>query len=237
MSELRRCLLAPWLLSIYRWQRFRWLSLGVIRRLEGSDFYSATLRDILDKYHGVRVGAYSYGECMIPGSFPPGVTVGRYVSVASDVRVFLRNHPFERLSLHPFFYNSHLGWLKEDSVSSGSLNIGHDSWLGERAIITPSCKHIGIGAVVGAGSVVTKDVPEFGIVAGNPARLIRYRFPEELRELIKASRWWEKSVDECALFIRHMTEPLLATSLHHPLLTNWSSTGAKQDSEETPLMS
>ena len=219
MNELRRCFLSPLLSRIYRWNRLRRFSLGMIRRLEGGEFYSATLREILAKYHGVTVGAYSYGECMIPGAWPAGVTVGRYVSIAPGVRVFLRNHPMERLSLHPFFYNRHLGWLKEDSIFTGSLEIGHDAWLGERAIITPSCRRIGIGALVGAGAVVTKDVADFAIVAGNPARVIRFRFTQEIRERVLESRWWEKSVSECALLMEHMIKPLLPDSTH-PMLAN-----------------
>jgi len=188
------------------------------QRLEGGEFYSSTQRIILEEYFGVRVGAYSYGECMIPGAFPRGVTVGRYVSVAPGVRVYLRNHPLDRLSLHPFFYNKHLGWLNTDSIVTGALEIGHDAWLGERVIITPSCRVIGIGAVVGAGAVVTKDVPDFAVVAGNPAKIIRYRFEQETREMIKASRWWERSAEECATLMTEMTVALADLPHRHPLL-------------------
>jgi acetyltransferase-like isoleucine patch superfamily enzyme len=164
------------------------------------------------------VGAYSYGEGLTPGTFPSGVTIGRYVSIASGVRVFLRNHPIERLSLHPFFYNSHLGFLKKDSIASGSLEIGHDAWLGERVIIAPGCTRIGIGAVVGAGAVVTKSVPDFATVAGNPARLIRYRFPENTRGIILASHWWELSVEQVVKHMLEMTKPIGDEPWQHPLL-------------------
>lgn len=135
MTELRRSQLAPLLLGAYRHRVLRKLSLFLIRHLEGGEFYSSTLRKILEHYHGVSVGAYSYGECMIPGVFPAGVTVGRYVSIASGVRVFLRNHPLDRLSMHPFFYNSRLGAVASDAVSSSSLNIGHDAWLGSGQLL------------------------------------------------------------------------------------------------------
>ena len=157
---MQRSLLSSVLFRAYRRNMCRRVCLAVIDRLEGGQFYSLTLRRILSECHGVEVGAYSYGECMIPGSWPPGVTVGRYVSVARDVQVFRRNHPLDRLSTHPFFYNRKLGWVKEDNIPSGRLEIGHDAWLGARAIITPTCSRIGIGAVVGAGAVVTKDVPD-----------------------------------------------------------------------------
>lgn len=222
MDELRSTKFAPWLFSAYRHCAVRTICLAAIRKLEGGEFYSATLRRILDHYHGVRVGAYSYGECMIPGAFPGGVTIGRYVSIASGVRVFLRNHPMERLSMHPFFYNSRVGILAEDNVASGVLEIGHDSWIGERAIITAGCDRIGIGSVIGAGAVVTKNVPDFAVVAGVPARVIRYRFSEETCDLIRASRWWEQSASFCTQFMDEMTKPLGDSPWQHPLLTEAS---------------
>jgi virginiamycin A acetyltransferase len=219
-SDLRRCALSPLLVRAFAWRGFRRVSLRLARNLEGGEFYSATLRDIFEKYFGVKIGAYSYGQCFIPGAFPAGVTVGRYVSIALNVKIYLRNHPLERLSLHPFFYSKHFGFVQEDSVPVGSLEIGHDAWLGQGAIITPGCKRIGNGAVVGAGAIVTKDVPDFAVVGGNPARIIRYRFSEELQELILMSRWWEKSVDEIAPIMQHMNEPLSLATLNHPLLGN-----------------
>lgn len=176
--------------------------------LEGGQFYSATMRDILARYHGVVVGAYSYGECMNPGEFPPGVTIGRYVSVARDVRVFRRNHPYDRASTHPFFFDSALGMVEDDNIVGHELVIEHDAWIGERAIITPGCSRIGLGAVVGAGAVVTRDVPDFAIVVGNPARLIRYRFPEHIRRLLTDSHWWERPHDKWEPLMVFMTSPL-----------------------------
>jgi virginiamycin A acetyltransferase len=136
------------------------------------------------------------------------VKVGRYVSVARDVKVFLRDHPLDHLSMHPFFYNPCFGWIPHDPVPSGRLEIGHDSWLGARCIITSKCTRIGIGAVVGAGSIVTRDVPDFAIVAGNPARILRYRFPDETRRRIIESHWWDRSVLECVQFADEMTQSL-----------------------------
>ena len=120
--------------------------------------------------------------------------------------------------MHPFFYNPALGIVIEDNLPGGSLSIGHDAWLGERAIVAPGCKRIGLGAVVGAGSVVTTDVPDFAIVGGNPARLIRYRFSEAIRDVIRISRWWERTVEECREVLPDMVRALPADPWMHPLL-------------------
>lgn len=190
--DLTRSPLSAILVNAYAVRPFRSLCLQLALKLERGEFHSATLRAILARYHGLHIGAYSYGPCLTPGLFPPGVTVGRYVSIAHGVRVLLRNHPTDRISMHPFFFNHRLGCVEQDTVPAGRLWIGHDAWLGENAIITPSCHRIGIGAVIGAGAVVTRDVSDFAIVGGNPAALIRCRFPPEFIAQLKQSRFWEQ---------------------------------------------
>lgn len=216
--ELRRCGVSRLLLAGYRFRRLRAFCLATALRLEGGPFFSQTAREILSRYHGVHVGAYSYGECIKPGAFPAGATIGRYVSIADGVRVFLRNHPYDRLSMHPFFYNAALGYVDRDTIPTGTLTIEHDAWIGERVVFTPGCTRVGIGAVVGAGAVVTRDVPPFAIVAGNPAKLIRLRFSEDVCRAILDSRWWERPIQECARHMPHMVRPLSDNPWEHPLL-------------------
>jgi acetyltransferase-like isoleucine patch superfamily enzyme len=121
------------------------------------------------------------------------------------------------LSMHPFFYNAQLGCVSDDRIPMGQISIGDDAWIGDRVTITPGCSRIGTGAVVGAASVVTKDVPDFAVVAGNPARFIRFRFPEAVRDEILRSEWWTLPVSECLKFAHEMTTPLQERS-SHPLL-------------------
>jgi virginiamycin A acetyltransferase len=217
VAELRRSAICGALLWACRVPQVRVACIAMARRLEGGEMYSHTIREVLLRFYGLEVGAYSYGECTIPGAFPPGVSIGRYVSIAAGVRVFRRNHPTDRLSTHPFFYNQRLGLVERENIPNARLVIEHDVWIGERAIITPRCGRIGLGAVIGAGSVVTEDVPDFAIVAGVPAKLLRYRFAEGLRDAVRRSRWWERSVWELARHLPSMVEPLDLASTH-PLL-------------------
>jgi len=220
MRDLRQSRFSAMLIRGYAFRsRFvRSTMINLANRFEGGQFYSFTLREILKRYYGVHVGAYSYGACLIPGGMPRGVMIGRFSSIALGLKVFLRNHPYDYLSTHPFFYNKECGILAHDSVETGSLEIGHDTWVGANVVITPGCQQIGLGAVVGAGSVVTKNVPDFAIVAGNPAKLIRQRFPEALCDSIRQSRWWDESVSTCSAVIGEMIRPLQEIGIAHPLL-------------------
>lgn len=159
--------------------------------------YSATWRQILHDFHGVQIGRYSYGDILKPGLLPPGTIVGHYCSVGMQLIVRRRNHPLERPFLHPFFFNSRLGLLQQDTIHAdhdNPLSIGHDVWIADRVTILPGCKTIGNGAVIAAGAVVTRDVPAYAVVAGTPARQIRMRFgPDRIAEL-EASSWWTHSI-------------------------------------------
>lgn len=176
--------------------------LDKLARMEGGAFLSATVRTLLMKHHGVQVGAYSYGPCLDPGWFPKGVVVGRYVSIAHGVRVTLGSKPMDRIAMHPMFYDPGLNGGVDTGVEYDlKLRVEHDAWIGDSALILPGCKRIGIGAVVGAGAVVTRDVPDFAIAVGNPARVIRYRFDEAMQAKILASQWWLLSVEQLAPFM------------------------------------
>lgn len=70
------------------------------------------------------------------------------------------------------------------------INIGNDVWIGQNVVVLPTCIFIGNGAVIGAGSIVTKDVPAYSIVVGNPAKVIRMRFKEEIIEKLEVTQWW-----------------------------------------------
>jgi acetyltransferase-like isoleucine patch superfamily enzyme len=139
---------------------------------------------------GVNVGLYSYG-CFDIQRVPAGVTIGRYCSFAPSAQIFLRNHGLDFIALTAFLYNPTLGVVDENKIPVGTLDIGHDVWIGHNAILLPGVGTVGRGAAIAAGAVVTKPVPAYAVVGGNPARVLRMRFNAETIERIDATSWWE----------------------------------------------
>lgn len=164
----------------------RLLRLAVAR--EGGEFTSLSLRSVLSDYYGVEVGPFSYGSLLQPGHSDRGLRLGSYISVGPGVRRFGANHPLGAPLMHPFAYEPSLGYVGRDAdVVRTTCVIEDDAWIGANALILPGCRRIGRGAVVGAGAVVTRDVEDFAVVVGNPARQVRLRFDAERRTEI--SRW------------------------------------------------
>lgn len=135
--------------------------------------------------NNILIGRNTY---KLPGGLlSPNVIIGRYCSISSNVYIGLTNHHMDYLST---------GITNKDFITDISIqplkdftNIGCDVWIGAGAIILNGVK-IGHGAVIGAGSVVTKDIPAYGIAVGNPARVIKYRFPDDIIEDLLKLQWW-----------------------------------------------
>ncbi|WP_327213126.1 CatB-related O-acetyltransferase [Rhodococcus sp. Leaf278] len=154
--------------------------------------FSLTLREVLQRDYGVVAGSYSYGSLMQPGYADIHTVIGRYVSIGPGVRRIGAAHPLTDFSMHPFWYNSALGFVDKNSdVERTACVIEHDCWIGANTLILPGCRRIGVGSVIGAGSVVTRDIPDFAIAVGNPARVIRQRFEPADAQRILESRYWE----------------------------------------------
>jgi acetyltransferase-like isoleucine patch superfamily enzyme len=122
--------------------------------------------------------------------------IGHFCSIANHVAIGGGQHPIDWVGTSPVFYEGRDSVAKKfssfDRDPPRRTVVGCDVWIGYRAIIIQGVK-IGHGAVVGAGSVVTHDVEPYAIVAGAPARLLRYRFDEPLRSALLASAWWDES--------------------------------------------
>lgn len=124
-------------------------------------------------------------------------TIGKFCSIAAMTRINPGNHPMHRASQAHFTYRASAYFPGEpddadffDWRRSHRVDIGHDVWIGHGAVILPG-RNIGTGAVVAAGSIVTKDVPAYTIVGGNPARPIRRRFPEDVASRLIELAWWD----------------------------------------------
>lgn len=167
---------------------------SVLGKLEGGQYRSATMRKLLARDYHCVVGVHSYGELFLPGAFSPSVNVGKYTSIGRGVRVFTQNHPIDALSTHPYFYEKQFGIIPEDMLDPATTVIGHDVWIGQGVVILPGCKDIGHGAIIGAGAVVTKNVPAYAIAAGNPAKILKFRFKEEKIAKLLSHAWWDKSI-------------------------------------------
>jgi len=178
------------------------LRLYLMRR---NQFENVKLRNYFRERHDVDVGLYSYG-CFDRWRMRGPMTVGRYCSIAQTVRTVLDNHPLDALTTHPALYEKQFGVVAESKAWTGRLVIEDDVWIGHNAIIMPGCQHIGRGAVIGAGAIVTRNVDAYTVVAGNPARKLRDRFPPDLVEAIEASRWWELSLKELGNLARERPE-------------------------------
>ena len=133
----------------------------------------------------VKVGNYTYGDLDVSGSrFDSRLFIGNFCSIGGDVIFLLaREHCLSYVSTFPLKVK--IMHYDDEAVSKGDILVEDDVWIGQRSIIL-SGVHIGQGAVIAAGSVVSKDVPPYAVVAGVPAKVVKYRFsPELISELLK----------------------------------------------------
>lgn len=128
--------------------------------------------------------------------------VGKFANVASHVRINPTNHPMWRATLHHFTYRSKSHFMGDDDDEEimnwrkqYRVVIGPDVWIGHGAILMPGVS-VGTGSVIGSGSIVTKNVADYTIVAGNPARIIRRRVTEDVERALKRIAWWDWSREE-----------------------------------------
>ncbi|PKM13175.1 MAG: acetyltransferase [Gammaproteobacteria bacterium HGW-Gammaproteobacteria-3] len=189
-----------WLVCKYYYETKYWnrhLKIYYMTNVSNCSFgqYNILYDDVV--LNQVSLGDYSY---VASNTRMARVTVGKFCCIGPDVMAGLGRHPTrDFVSVHPVFYSP----LAQSGVTFtsksyfdefGKITIGHDVWIGARAIIIEGTT-IGNGAVVAAGSVVTKDVPPYAVVGGVPAKVLRYRFsPNEIEFLLKME-WWNRDVD------------------------------------------
>lgn len=136
--------------------------------------------------------------------------VGRYCSIATGLKVFGSSHPVDRLTSSPVSYTSrHFSFFEEAgmNVSNNILpyqennggvvtKIGNDVWIGEDVLLKPGIE-VGDGAIIGARSIVTKNVPPYAIVVGSPSKIVKYRFEKYIIDRLLAIKWWNYDFSGC----------------------------------------
>lgn len=156
---------------------------------------------------GSSLGDYSYIEV---GCRVSMTDIGRFCSIGPYSAIGLAEHPDDYVSTHPYFYRSlpHIGYdlvRKDQHQDLIRTKLGHDVWIGHGAIVKGGV-NIGHGAIVGAGAVVTQDVLPYAVVAGVPARLLRYRFEPRIVDALLESRWWDRDLDWLRKHVNEMRD-------------------------------
>lgn len=157
------------------------------------------------------MGMYSYSASMLSSK----TTIGRYCSIAPNVRLMSAQHPLSRFTTSPVTIPGEIigqSWDFDIKAQSGGfiqtpfnqhktnetgIIVGNDVWIGQDVLLKSNIC-IGTGSVIAAGSVVTKDVPPYAIVGGVPAKIIRYRFKEDICYRLLKLKWWEYPFWNCS---------------------------------------
>lgn len=119
------------------------------------------------------------------------VHVGKFCAISWDVTINALGHPHNHMSISAFPYAPYVGnYVDKVTQSYQIVNIQNDVWIGANSVILPGLK-IGNGAIIGAGAVVTKDVPDYAVVVGSPAKIIKYRFSQTIISALLELKWWD----------------------------------------------
>lgn len=168
-----------------------------------STFNNSILGDYVNLAHHAAVSNSIIGSRTSIGRYSKihYAEIGKYCSISWDVTIGAMDHPLHSVTMHAFSWQNKFGLQKGKPTSiphREMLYIGNDVWIGCGVVIMPGVR-IGDGAVIGAGAVVTHDVQPYEIVAGVPAKHIRWRFDEEVRTKLLSIKWWgwdDKTIQE-----------------------------------------
>jgi len=165
-----------------------------------------------------KIGRYSR---INPGCIIYNTTVGNFTAIGRDSSVGLGQHPTNYVSTQNIFYkksNMTNRWYKPIDFHSDSISIGSDVWIGMEAMVLDGVT-IGHGAIIGARAVVTKDIPPYAVAVGMPAKIIKYRFPQEIIDRLLEVTWWDlpdAEIDKKIEFFRKPDIDLDFINQHFP---------------------
>ena len=151
-----------------------------LKKEDQSELYPFFL--LVDSYNSP-YGIGTYGNPEVLFDSKANLKIGNFCSISDDVTILLGGeHEINTISSYPFTLKNH--------HTKGDVTIGNDVWIGQSTLILSGVT-IGDGAIIGANSLVTKDVEPYAIVGGNPAKLIKYRFDDETIEKLLELKWWD----------------------------------------------
>lgn len=184
------------------------LIIKVILKLDGGEAFSIKIRMLYEKIYGIKIGIGTYG-CFDKSKIANNISIGNYCSFAQNVSIVpRREHPMNYISTNPLFFNSKWGFVDEEKISFNELSIGNDVWIGQNVVICSKCTKIGNGVVIAAGCVVNRDIPDYAVVGGVPAKIIKYRFDNDTINLINESKWFLLSPDVLKKYMNLRENPI-----------------------------
>lgn len=124
-----------------------------------------------------------------------GVEIGSFSSIAEGVKIHEWNHRHDKISTYFMNRNIFKGDVLQDVYSNGAIKLEEDVWIGTNSVILSGIK-IGRGSIIGAGSVVTRDIPRYSIAFGNPAKVYKKRFDENTIEYLEKTEWWNWNIEK-----------------------------------------
>lgn len=170
------------------------------------------------RYSRYQVGEWTYGDPAIHSwNEDAKLRIGKYCSIAVEVEILLGGeHNIRRVTTYPFSeVFAEARGIPGHPISKGDVTIGNDVWIGRGALILSGVT-IGNGAVIGANSVVSRDVSPYSVVAGNPARHVKWRFEPHVIEQLERTAWWnwphERVVEALPLLLSEDIEAFLSHS-------------------------
>lgn len=177
--------------KLYLIKQFRRYIYKIFLVSRKNQFDNSDLIFILARYHNIKIGSHSYGGCFNLDNISPGTIIGKFCSFGNNAVIISNDHLKSAITTHPFLFKPSFGLINHDVRREHQITIGNDVWIGYNVTILPSVSTIGDGAIVAAGSIVTKDIPPFAVVAGVPAKIIKFRFSNDTINHLLNIRWWD----------------------------------------------
>lgn len=170
-----------------KWFRF----LLKFKNLRDSSGIFIGKKSIIANNTNIGKGTRINGKIIIKGK--GNCTIGNYVAFGDGIKIITSNHKTDAVILQ-YALIKNIGLIPKEGHNK-HVNIGHNVWIGDNTIILPGV-NVGNSAIIGAGSVVTKDVPPYAIVGGSPAKLIKMRFSKEKIEELESLNWYNWPIEK-----------------------------------------